>query len=139
MYLLTKGSPHPVSLGEGVDDDRQPHGGHHAQVRKGQVHHEHVRGCPQTLDLEEDVADASITEEVDQPEEEETDADNVIDQRMLRRELTPVLVYHLHGHLVHTIKMSGALGVDQVVVSIHVDAGVGSPRHDEIVLSTLDQ
>ena len=33
-------------LVEGVDGDRWPHGGHHDAVGHGQVHHEHVRGCP---------------------------------------------------------------------------------------------
>ena len=47
----TEGSPHPVSLGEGVDDDGDPHGGHHAQVGEREVHHEHVGGGPQTFHL----------------------------------------------------------------------------------------
>ena len=47
----TEGSPHPVSLGECVDDDGDPHGGHHAQVGEREVHHEHVGGGPQTFHL----------------------------------------------------------------------------------------
>ena len=35
-------APHPVALGEAVDDNGQPHRGHHDQVGHGQVDHEHV-------------------------------------------------------------------------------------------------
>ena len=35
-------SPHPVALGEPVDNHRQAHRCHHHQVRDGQVHHKHV-------------------------------------------------------------------------------------------------
>ena len=35
-------SQHPVALGESVDDNGQPHRGHHDQVGHGQVDHEHV-------------------------------------------------------------------------------------------------
>ena len=35
-------APHPVALGESVDDHGQPHRGHHDQVGDGQVDHEHV-------------------------------------------------------------------------------------------------
>ena len=83
----TEGSPHPVSLGECVDDDGDPHGGHHAQVGEREVHHEHVGGGPQGFDLtniktvlqlwlvrrhnlEKYIDDATIAKNIDDPEEE---------------------------------------------------------------------
>ena len=35
-------SQHPVALGESVDDNGQPHRGHHDHVGHSQVDHEHV-------------------------------------------------------------------------------------------------
>ena len=35
-------APHPVALGEPVDNHRQAHRRHHHQVGDGQVHHEYV-------------------------------------------------------------------------------------------------
>ena len=99
----TKRSPHPVSLGECIRDDGQSHGCHHAQVREGKVDHKHVGGRPEPLDLKEDVADTAIAKEVDEPEEDIADAHNVVDERMLRRELSPVIINDLHGHLVNSI------------------------------------
>ena len=104
-FQITEGSPHPVSLGEGVDDDWQPHGGHHAQVGEGKVHHEHVGRSPEGFNLQEDVADTPVAEEVDRPEEKEADANNMVDQRMLGGKFTPVLVDHLERFFVDTIKV----------------------------------
>ena len=58
--------------------------------------------------LEEDVTDAPITEEIDKPEEEEAYPDYVIDERMLRWELAPVLVNNLQGLLINSIKVRGS-------------------------------
>ena len=69
VELTAELAPHPVALGEGVDDDRPGLGQHHAEVRHRQVHHEHVGRGPQGLDLQKDVHDASISENVDEPEE----------------------------------------------------------------------
>ena len=104
-FQITEGSPHPISLGEGVDDDWQPHGGHHAQVGEGKVHHEHVGRSAEGFDLQEDVADTPVAEEVDRPEEEEADANNMVDQRMLGGKFAPVLVNHLQRFFVDTIKV----------------------------------
>ena len=51
IFKLTKRSPHPISLGEGVDYDGQPHGGHHTEVGECEVHHKHVGGSTQGFDL----------------------------------------------------------------------------------------
>ena len=59
-------------------------------------------------DLEEDVTDAPVTEEIDKPEEEEAYPDYVIDERMLRWELAPVLVNNLQGLLINSIKVRGS-------------------------------
>ena len=104
-FQITEGSPHPISLGEGVDDDWQPHGGHHTQVREGKVYHEHVGRSSEGFDLEEYVADTPIAKEVNGPEEEEADTNNMVDQRMLWGKLAPVLVNHLQSLLVHTVKV----------------------------------
>ena len=40
--LTNKSSPHPVILDKGVDGNWKSLSGHHAQVREGQVHDEHV-------------------------------------------------------------------------------------------------
>ena len=61
-----------------------------------------------SVDLEEDVTDTPVTKEIDSPEKEEADADDVIDQRMLRGELAPVLIYHLQSLLVHPVKVRGS-------------------------------
>ena len=146
---ITEGSPHPISLGKGVDDDWQPHGGHHAQVGEGKVHHEHVGRSSKGFDLEKNVANTPVTKEVDGPEEEEADANNMVDQRMLGRKLAPVFVNNLQGFFVHTIKVGGsyssfirrqtlllnfnlALRIYQVIMGIHVDALVWSPRHLDV-------
>ena len=55
VQLTAKLTPHPVALGEGVDDDRPGLGQHHAEVRHRQVHHEHVGRGPQGLDLDRDL------------------------------------------------------------------------------------
>ena len=91
----TESSPHPVSLSECIDGDWKAHGGHHAEVREGQVHHEHVGRGPQVLHLQEDVADAAIAKEVDHPQEEEADANNVVDKRMLGWEGSPMFIDNL--------------------------------------------
>ena len=79
--------------------------------------------------LQENITHAPVPEEVDEPEEEEADADDVVDEGMLRRELAPVLVNHLHRLLVDAVQVGGALGVHQVVVGVHVDPRLGGPRH----------
>ena len=58
--------------------------------------------------LEEDVTDAPVTEEIDKPKEEEAYPDYVIDERMLRWELAPVLVNNLQGLLINSIKVRGS-------------------------------
>ena len=40
--LTNKSSPHPVILDKGIDGNWKSLSGHHAQVREGQVHDEHV-------------------------------------------------------------------------------------------------
>ena len=50
---------------------------------------------PEALDLEEDVDDASVSEEGDDPEEEEEDSEEVGDQGVGGRELAPVLINNL--------------------------------------------
>ena len=79
--------------------------------------------------LQENITHAPVPEEVDEPEEEEADADDVVDEGMLGRELAPVLVNHLHRLLVDAVQVGGALGVHQVVVGVHVDPRLGGPRH----------
>ena len=80
--------------------------------------------------LQENITHAPVPEEVDEPEEEEADADDVVDEGMLRRELAPVIVNDLHGILVDAVQVGRPLGVHQVIVGIHVDSIVGGPRHD---------
>ena len=104
-FQITEWSPHPISLGEGVDDDWQPHGGHHTQVREGKVYHEHVGRSSEGFDLEEYVADTPIAKEVNGPEEEEADTNNMVDQRMLWGKLAPMFVNHLQSFFIHTIKV----------------------------------
>ena len=59
---------------------------------------------------------------------------------MLRREVAPVVVDDLHGLLIHTIQVGGALGVDQIVMGVHVDPRLWGPGHDvELSLILLVQ
>ena len=40
--LTAKGSPHPAILYKSINDHREAHRGHHAQIGEGQVDNEHV-------------------------------------------------------------------------------------------------
>ena len=51
VQLAAQAAPHPEPLAEGVDDDGPGLGEHHAEVRQGQVHHEHVGGSSQGFHL----------------------------------------------------------------------------------------
>ena len=97
--FFTKCPPHPVSLSEGVNDHREAHGGHHAEVRECEVHHKKVGWSSQTLDLEENVANTSISKQVDHPEHKEGYAHNTRHQGVLGREAAPVVMDDLHGRL----------------------------------------
>ena len=71
--------------------------------------------------LQEDVDDASISENVDDPEEEIGDPNKVVDQWMLRRELSPVLVSDLQYFAIDPIKQRCRCGIDKVVMLVHID------------------
>ena len=72
--------------------------------------------------LQKNINDRAIAKEVHHPKEEEGDADNVDDQGMLRGKLPPVWVDELQNVLWDAIEVGGALGVDQVVLGVYVDA-----------------
>ena len=77
--------------------------------------------------LEEGIDDAAVAKEVDHPEEEEGNGDDVDDERVLGREVAPVRVDELEHVLGDAVEVGGALRVDQVVLGIHVDAIVWLP------------
>ena len=79
--------------------------------------------------LQEDIDDGAISKEANHPEEEEGDANNVDNQRVLRWELAPVGMDELEDILGDAVEMGGALGEDQVVLGIHVDAMFWLPSH----------
>ena len=79
--------------------------------------------------LQEDVDDGSIAKEVHDPKEEEGNANNVDDQWMLGWKLSPVGMDKLEDILRDAVEMGGALGVDQVVLGVHVDAMLRLPSH----------
>ena len=49
--VVTKSSPHPVSLSEGIYDNRKTHGGHHAEIRKGKIDNKHIWWGSQIFNL----------------------------------------------------------------------------------------
>ena len=80
--------------------------------------------------LQEDVDDGSIPKEVHDPKEKEGNANDMDNQWMLWRKLSPVRMDKLENILRDAIEMGGALGVDQVVLGVHVDAMLRLPsRH----------
>ena len=109
FHELTKSTPHPVSLSESINDDWETHGGHHAEIREGKINNKHVRGRPQILNLQEDVANTAIAKEVYQPQEEEADSNNMVNERMLWGEGTPMFINNLQGFFVNSIKMGCSL------------------------------
>ena len=80
--------------------------------------------------LQEDVDDGSIPKEVHDPKEKEGNANDMDNQWMLWRKLSPVGMDKLEDILRDAIEMGGPLGVDQVVLGVHVDAMLWLPsRH----------
>ena len=79
--------------------------------------------------LQEDVDDGSIPKEVHDPKKEEGNANDMDNQWMLWRKLSPVRMDKLEDILRDAIEMSGPLGIDQVVLGVHVDAMLGLPSH----------
>ena len=94
IQLAGKCTVHPVSLHKCVDCDRGSHSEHHDTVRQGKVDNKHISGGSQILGLQEDENDQSISKEVDEPENEEKDAKDMSDKRVLRRVLGPVVTHH---------------------------------------------
>ena len=81
------------------------------------------------LHLQKDVDDGSIPKEVHEPKEEEGDANDMDDQWVLWRELPPMGVDELEDILRDPVEVGGALGVNQVVLGVHVDAMLRLPSH----------
>ena len=111
VEAASKSSPSPVPLHEDIDGHNRSHGGHHDQVGEGQVDHEHVGGCSEGLDLQEDEDDAAISKEGDDPQEEEQDAEEVGDQRVGRGKAGPVGVNDLHNILGDPVGHLHACGI----------------------------
>ena len=79
--------------------------------------------------LQKNINDRAIAKEVHHPKEEEGDANNMDNQGMLRWEFSPMWVDELKDVLRDAVEMGGTLGVNQVVLGVHVDAMLGLPSH----------